>query len=100
MKGRLSNTQLAMGSSDSSITKKLSKIQLAATRLVLWDSMGWDDQSYKAGEIGYILDGNIPNGFDLTQPIHARYVIMNRHRLLLFGPIDVPDANLGDPRHM
>ena len=74
MKGRLSQSQLAMGSSDSSITKKLRKIPLAGSRLVVWDTMGWDEQSYKAGEVGYILDGNIPDGFDLTQPIHVRYM--------------------------
>lgn len=36
---------------------------------ILWDSAGWSDSDYQSGELGYILDGNLPNRFDLSQAI-------------------------------
>ena len=36
---------------------------------VLWDSAGWSDSDYQSGKLGYILDGNLPNRFDLSQAI-------------------------------
>lgn len=41
-------------------------------RWQLWDSMGWGSDDYKRGELGFILDGNLPNMCDLTKSISTR----------------------------
>eukprot|EP00052_Salpingoeca_macrocollata_P009191 m.72607 g.72607 ORF g.72607 m.72607 type:complete len:462 (-) comp16977_c0_seq3:24-1409(-) len=33
----------------------------------IWDTMGWHPEFYASGELGYILDGNIPDKFNLAQ---------------------------------
>ena len=35
----------------------------------LWDCAGWTDHEYQSGEPGFILDGNLPDRFDLSQAI-------------------------------
>lgn len=46
-------------------TKELVKWQM-------WDSMGWGVDDYKRGELGFILDGNLPNKCLLTGSISTR----------------------------
>ena len=66
------------GTGTGSLTRKLRKYtftdsgtnQLAHWKV--WDSMGWGMNDYKQGELGYILDGNLPDGCDLDHPISAR----------------------------
>ncbi|KAI9138880.1 hypothetical protein BKA69DRAFT_1127004 [Paraphysoderma sedebokerense] len=69
LQGRL--TQRAMvGTGTGSLTTELSKyVCPGIPRLVLWDTKGWDKNSYEQGELNYILDGNIPDFFDLSRPI-------------------------------
>lgn len=38
----------------------------------LWDTMGWGVNDYKQGELGYILDGNLPDGCQLDHAISAQ----------------------------
>ncbi|KAL3132022.1 Interferon-induced protein 44-like [Trebouxia sp. C0010 RCD-2024] len=38
----------------------------------MWDSMGWGVDDYKRGELGFILDGNLPNKCDLAGSISTR----------------------------
>ena len=35
----------------------------------LWDCAGWTDRDYQSGEPGFLLDGNLPDRFDLSQAI-------------------------------
>ncbi|BDA43869.1 probable interferon-induced protein 44 [Coccomyxa sp. Obi] len=81
-RGRLSRKaahgQALTGSFTRSLTKYSFRHERAAdygieeaqeAPFVLWDSPGWSDTLYQNGELGYILDGNLPNRFDLTQAI-------------------------------
>lgn len=60
------------------LTRKLCKYDftdLDSTRKVnwqLWDSMGWGASNYKKGELGYILDGHLPDKCKLDDPISLR----------------------------
>ncbi|KAK9815950.1 hypothetical protein WJX72_012481 [[Myrmecia] bisecta] len=38
----------------------------------LWDSAGWSDSDYQTGELGFILDGNLPDRFDLASTISVQ----------------------------
>lgn len=46
--------------------------------LRLWDTMGWSDSAYQHGEMNYILDGHIPDRFELD--IEVRVYMMTSHR--------------------
>ena len=41
---------------------------------VLWDTPGWsiNDTAYARDKLGYILDGNLPNHFDLSGRVISR----------------------------
>ena len=55
------------GQGTGSLTRKLRKYSFtkpASKQKVnwqLWDGMGWGANDYKAGELGFILDGNLPD---------------------------------------
>jgi len=38
----------------------------------LWDSMGWGVSDYKGGELGFILDGNLPDKCKLDANISLK----------------------------
>ena len=44
----------------------------------LWDSMGWGANDYKKGELGFILDGNLPNGCKLDDNISTKTAGFNK----------------------
>ena len=64
--GRISR-RAPHGQGTGSLTRQLRKygfINPANKKKVhwqLWDSMGWGASDYKKGELGFILDGNLPN---------------------------------------
>ena len=66
------------GQGTGSLTRKLRKYQFVnpdSNRKVhwqLWDSMGWGETDYKKGELGYILDGNLPNKCKLDDTISLK----------------------------
>ena len=43
-----------------SFTKPASKLK-ETVKWQLWDSMGWGASDYKGGELGFVLDGNLPD---------------------------------------
>ncbi|EIE25680.1 hypothetical protein COCSUDRAFT_60694 [Coccomyxa subellipsoidea C-169] len=62
-KGRISR-RAAHGQGTGSYTRILNKFTFKHTSP--------QDREYQAGELGYILDGNVSHGFDLSQPIHPQ----------------------------
>jgi hypothetical protein len=44
----------------------------------LWDSMGRGSNEYKKGELGFILDGNLPNGCKLDDKISMKTAGFNK----------------------
>lgn len=55
------------GQGTGSLTRKLRKYSFTnphskgQVKWQLWDSMGWGVSDYKGGELGFILDGNLPD---------------------------------------
>ena len=68
--GRISR-RAPHGQGTGSLTRKLRKYSYTkpgskhAVKWQLWDSMGWGASDYKGGELGFILDGNLPDKCDL-----------------------------------
>ena len=75
--GRISR-RAPHGQGTGSLTRQLRKygfINPASKRKVqwqLWDSMGWGASEYKQGELGFILDGNLPNKCKLDGSISLK----------------------------
>jgi hypothetical protein len=51
--------------------------------IVVWDSMGYRDDAYKNGELGFILDGHLPNRFPLNPEVRAGFLLAEFHNSLL-----------------
>lgn len=45
----------------------------------LWDTMGWGVDDYKRGELGFILDGNLPDKCYLSRNVSIRTEGFNIH---------------------
>ena len=66
------------GQGSGSLTLDLSKYKLAQpgtkerVKWELWDSMGWGTDDYKKGELGFILDGNLPNNCRLGHDVSTK----------------------------
>lgn len=76
-KGRISRVA-QHGQGTSSLTSMLRKYAFKQpnssdpVKWQLWDTMGWGVDDYKRGELGFILDGNLPNKCELSKPISTR----------------------------
>ena len=35
----------------------------------VWDTMGWSDRNFRGGDFGYIIDGNIVSGTQLSEEV-------------------------------
>lgn len=76
-KGRISR-RAPHGQGTGSLTRMLRKYKFTQpesgepVKWQLWDSMGWGTDDYKRGELGFILDGNLPNKCDLSGSISTR----------------------------
>lgn len=83
-KGRISR-RAAHGEGAGSLTKDLHKFNFVQpgskqpVKWQIWDSMGWGSDDYKQGELGFILDGNLPSNTDLTRSISTRTAGFNAH---------------------
>lgn len=42
-------------------------MEFGETNFQLWDAMGWSKSDYNSGELGMLLNGHLPDGFDLSQ---------------------------------
>ena len=66
------------GEATGSFTSNLNKYKFTnpdtkgPVRWQLWDSMGWGASDYKKGELGYILDGHLPDSCRLDQGISIK----------------------------
>lgn len=61
------------GRGDESLTRKLGMYELDEWHgLRLFDTRGWDQDAYKQGELGLLLDGQLAPGTDLTKAVVAR----------------------------
>ncbi len=75
--GRISR-RAPHGQGTGSLTRKLRKYKFRdpdtkkPVHWQLWDSMGWGANDYKKGELGFILDGNLPNGCKLDDKISMK----------------------------
>lgn len=75
--GRISR-RAPHGQGTGSLTRMLRKYTFTQPETVkpvkwqMWDSMGWGVDDYKRGELGFILDGNLPNKCDLAGSISTR----------------------------
>ncbi len=75
--GRISR-RAPHGQGTGSLTRKLRKYKFTnpdikkAVHWQLWDSMGWGTNDYKKGELGFILDGHLPNGCKLDDSISMK----------------------------
>ena len=99
--GRISR-RAPHGQGTGSLTRQLRKYQFVnpdSNRKVhwqLWDSMGWGASDYKKGELGFILDGNLPNKCKLDDNISLKTDGFNSnpsiadtvHCMLLVVPCD------------
>lgn len=60
------------GTGTGSLTKQLTKYEFLSPELgeanfCLWDAMGWASNDYNSGELAMLLNGHLPDGFDLGQ---------------------------------
>ena len=75
--GRISR-RAPHGQGTGSLTRKLRKYKFTdpdtkePVHWQLWDSMGWGTSDYKKGELGFILDGHLPNGCKLDDSISMK----------------------------
>ena len=75
--GRISR-QAPHGQGTGSLTRQLRKFEFInpdskkKVRWQLWDSMGWGASDYNKGELGFILDGNLPNKTKLDASISLK----------------------------
>lgn len=82
--GRISR-RAPHGQGTGSLTRKLRKYEFqnpASNKKVqwqLWDSMGWGTNDYKKGELGFILDGNLPNKCKLDDNMSLKTAGFNTH---------------------
>ena len=66
------------GQGTGSLTRKLRKYSFAnptskeKVKWQLWDSMGWGASDYRAGELGFILDGNLPDRCKLDNNVSMK----------------------------
>ena len=66
------------GQGTGSFTRNLHKYKFTdpetkrAVHWKLWDSMGWGTNDYKSGELGFILDGHLPNKCQLDKAISLK----------------------------
>lgn len=61
-----------VGLGTTSLTRELRKYSVCKglpVKVFVWDAAGWTNGTYKAGELAYILDGNLPDRFNLDQTI-------------------------------
>lgn len=83
------------GQGTGSFTRKLRKYEFQnpiSTKKVhwqLWDSMGWSTNDYKIGELGFILDGKLPNRCKLGHNISVETAGFEFN----------PHPNIGDTVH-
>ncbi|DBA72795.1 TPA: Interferon-induced protein 44-like [Trebouxia sp. C0005] len=81
--GRISR-RAPHGQGTGSLTRKLRKYKFTdpdtkePVQWQLWDSMGWGANDYKKGELGFILDGNLPNGCKLDDNISMKTAGFNK----------------------
>lgn len=81
--GRISR-RAPHGQGTGSLTRKLRKYKFTdpdtkkPVHWQLWDSMGWGANDYKKGELGFILDGNLPNGCKLDDKISMKTAGFNK----------------------
>jgi len=69
MLGRISAISES-GRATDSLTLQLLKYDVdGIPKMRLWDTKGWSATTYKAGEMVHIIDGNVPHGFPLQNPI-------------------------------
>lgn len=58
------------GQGTGSMTRRLRKYDYAVQgkplKFRIWDSMGWTNNDYRDGLLNYILDGQLPDRFDLS----------------------------------
>lgn len=75
--GRISR-RAPHGQGTGSLTRKLRKYKFIdpdskrKVKWQLWDSMGWGASDYQKGELGFILDGHLPDKCKLDDPISLR----------------------------
>ena len=109
--GRISR-RAPHGQGTGSLTRKLRKYKFTdpdtkePVHWQLYDSMGWGANDYKKGELGFILDGNLPNGCKLDDKISMKTAGFNKqpsvedevHCVCLVVPCDAASdgATAGD----
>lgn len=69
LEGRIMETALA-GRGTQQLTRELTCYSVHP-HIALWDTMGWDSSkaTYRVGEFGYLLDGQVPEGTNLMARI-------------------------------
>eukprot|EP00741_Cyanophora_paradoxa_P013083 tig00020675_g12636.t1 len=61
-----------VGRGSASVTVPLTKRFLDDTNVCLWDCMGWTADTYTKDEFEYIINGHVPDGFDLRMSINLK----------------------------
>lgn len=75
--GRISR-RAPHGQGTGSLTRKLRKYSFTnpdskgQVKWQLWDSMGWGVSDYKGGELGFMLDGNLPDRCKLDASVSMK----------------------------
>ncbi len=85
--GRISR-RAPHGQGTGSLTRKLRKYKFTdpdtrhPLKWKLWDSMGWGVSDHKGGELGFILDGNLPDRCKLEGQVSMKTEGFNTHPTL------------------